>query len=104
MAKAHIEAGICGSLTDVVTTMKDDGHVSIEVDSTCLDISRIFSELTEVDPFMEIGFFGRTMPTILKAKKQCPHASCPVFSGVIKAVEVEAGLALPKDALIQLEK
>ena len=30
--------------------------------------------------------------------------SCPVPSGIIKAIEVAAGLALPKDASIQVSK
>ncbi len=29
-----------------------------------------------------------------------PHVSCPVISGVLKALEVSVGLALPKDATI----
>jgi len=29
-----------------------------------------------------------------------PHVSCPVITGVLKALEVSVGLALPKDATI----
>jgi hypothetical protein len=38
------------------------------------------------------------------AAKHCPHSSCIVPSGIIKAVEVAAGLALPKNAAIKMEK
>jgi hypothetical protein len=38
------------------------------------------------------------------AAKHCQHASCPVPSGIIKAIEVASGLALPKDASIQVSK
>jgi hypothetical protein len=34
------------------------------------------------------------------AAKHCKHAACPVPSGIIKAIEVASGLALPKDASI----
>jgi hypothetical protein len=33
------------------------------------------------------------------AAKHCQHASCPVPSGIIKAIEVASGLALPKDGV-----
>ena len=32
--------------------------------------------------------------------KMIPHISCPVISGILKALEVSVGLALPKDAAI----
>jgi hypothetical protein len=32
------------------------------------------------------------------------HVSCPVPSGILKALEVEAGLALPKDVKIVFER
>ena len=35
------------------------------------------------------------------AFKTIPHVSCPVISGVLKALEVGVGLALPKDAFIK---
>ena len=36
------------------------------------------------------------------AAQHCKHAACPVPSGIIKAIEVAAGLALPKDAHIEV--
>ena len=34
----------------------------------------------------------------------CPHVACPLYSGFFKAIKVAAGLALPKDAHILVEK
>ena len=74
----------------------------LQITSECDAIQRIAAELTEVDPFHEISF-RREMPVIYeKAFKLCHHAACPVPSGMIKAVEVAAGLALPTDATIKL--
>jgi hypothetical protein len=36
--------------------------------------------------------------------KNIPHVSCPVISGILKALEVSVGLALPKDASIIFKK
>ena len=33
--------------------------------------------------------------------KTIPHVSCPVMSGILKALEVSTRLALPKDATIR---
>jgi hypothetical protein len=33
-----------------------------------------------------------------------PHAACPLYSGFLKAIESAAGLALPRDAHILVEK
>jgi len=105
MAKATIDAGICGFITEVTAEQMEDGRTALTVESTCPHITQAFEELHEVEPFSEIGFYGGQMPTILTAHHQtCPHAACPVFSGVIKAVEISAGLALPKNVAITLEK
>ena len=50
----------------------------------------------------EIGFFREGPLTLRMFAKHCPHPSCPVPAGILKAVEVEAGLALPKDASIRV--
>ncbi len=36
--------------------------------------------------------------------KTIPHVSCPVISGILKALEVSVGLALPKNAAITFIK
>lgn len=103
MAKAMVNAGICGFKTEIATKMVDD-LCQIAIQSECPAIQRMGDELTQVEPFGEISF-RRKMPVILQAgAKFCTHAACPVPVGVIKAVEVAAGLALPADVQITLSK
>jgi len=103
MAKAEIFAGNCGFNTTVETSM--NGKVcNVHISSECEAIQRMGQELTEVNPFQEISF-KRSMPlTHEMGIKFCTHAACPVPSGIIKAVEVEASLALPTDVVIKLSK
>jgi len=103
MAKAEIFAGNCGFSTQVEATM--DGKVCrISMQSECAAIQRMAEQLTEVEPFKEISF-KRAMPkTHEMGIKHCTHAACPVPVGIIKAVEIEAGLALPTDVSIKLSK
>ena len=103
MAHAEIMAGNCGYTTQVETSM--DGKVcKIRMTSDCAAIQRMAEELTEVEPFKEISF-KRAMPkTHEMGIKHCTHAACPVPVGIVKAIEIEAGLALPTDVTIRLSK
>lgn len=103
MAKAEVHAGICGFKTTIETRM--DGDVcQVSVQSDCPAIQRLGESLTQVDPYQEISF-RRQMPlTLQMAAKHCSHAACPVPVGIIKAVEVEANLALPADVTIQITR
>jgi hypothetical protein len=103
MAKAEIESGQCGFAAVVLASMT--GKVcSISITSDCEAIQKLASELTEVDPYREISFNGEAPLTFDMAAKHCPHAACPVPIGIIKAVEIEAGMAVPADVRIKLSK
>ena len=82
-----------------------DGNVcKSSITSGCPAIQRLAQELTEVNPYQEISF-RRNTPLILQmGMKYCTLAACPVPVGIIKAVEVEAGLALPMDGTIKVAK
>jgi hypothetical protein len=78
--------------------------VKLSIESECQAIQDLAAELTEVDPFQEITFRGSGPRSLEMGAKHCYHTACPVPVGIIKAVEIEAGLALPKDAVIKLSK
>ncbi len=104
MAKAKIEAGICGHQANVEATLKDKYVVALKIESDCKHIQKLAENLTEVNALNEISF-RRGSPEILqKGAEFCTHASCPVPVGIIKTVEVAAGLALPQVAKIEVEK
>jgi hypothetical protein len=104
MAKAEIFAGICGFSTVVETSMDGGKTCRILISSECEAIQRLGQELTQVNPFQEISFRRATPQTLQAGAKYCTHAACPVPVGIIKAVEVEAGLALPAEVTIKLSK
>lgn len=103
MASAEIFAGNCGYTTRVEARMNGKA-CKLEIDSECPAMQKMASGLLEVDPYQEISF-RRAMPTIhAEGHKHCTHAACPVPVGIIKAVEIEAKLALPTDVTIKLSK
>jgi len=104
MAQAEIFAGICGFTTHVAAHKDGAGQVALSIESECKAIQRLAATLTEVDPFREFTFRGQGPLTLQLASKYCSHAACPVPAGIIKAIEVEAGLALPADVSIRVSK
>jgi len=103
MATAEIDSGICG-FSATVRTILVGSRVKITIESECQAIQDLAAELAEVDPFQEITFRGSGPRSLKMGAKHCYHTACPVPVGIIKAVEIEAGLALPKDAVIRLSK
>lgn len=103
MAKAEILPGNCGFTTIVEATMDGD-TCKLSITSECKAIQKLAQELTEVDPYKEISFRRSTPLTLQMGAKYCTHSACPVPVGIIKAVELEAGMTLPKDVTIKLTK
>ncbi len=100
MASAEIDSGICGFCT-TIRSRSDGSVVRLEIESTCPHVNELGEHLTEVDPWREISFRGEGPLTFRLAAEHLAHPACPVPAGIIKAIEVEARLALPKDASIR---
>lgn len=101
MASSTIDSGVCGFCTTVRATQRDMQCVTLEFESDCDYVQNPADELTEVDPYAEISYRGEGPKTLRLASQHLVHPACPVPSGIIKAVEVEAQLAVAKDASIK---
>lgn len=104
MATARINAGVCGYQTTVKAQADGNYLVTLQIESQCKAIQRLAEHLTEVNALNEISFRGNPPETLQKGAEYCSHAACPVPSGILKAIEVAAGLALPVSATIEVEK
>jgi hypothetical protein len=96
-AVVEIDAGVCGHKTTTRATRGEGYNVRLTIDSSCPHVAKIAAELEEVDALREIGLRGGLPPLLATAYRHCIHAACPVPSGLVKAVEVASGLALPHD-------
>ncbi|MBN1318534.1 MAG: hypothetical protein JXA42_23845 [Anaerolineales bacterium] len=103
MARAEIQSGVC-RFTTVVEATKNGRVINLDIKSDCESIQQLAEDLKQVDPFQEISYRRSTPQVIEKGMQHCPHAACPVPVGIIKAIEVEAGLALPVDVTIKVSK
>ncbi len=102
-AKAHISPGVCG-LQTIVSVQSRDSHFAIAIESDCCMVRRFASELAEVDPWSEVWIPGAPPRIWQLAAKHGLHAACPVPVGILKAIEVEAGLALPAHVSIAISR
>jgi hypothetical protein len=101
MAKVEINSGACGLITTVQASMNGAG-VTLNIESECDAILALADELgDEIEPFKEISFRGDGPKTLELGKEHCYHTACPVPVGIIKAIEVAAGLNLPVDSGIK---
>ena len=99
----NVMSGICGMITEIRATSQDRSSlVNLDINTRCESIQALAGELTVVDSEEEMWFGGNGPKTLRMAAKHCKHTACPVPSGIIKAIEVASGRALPKDARIEV--
>jgi hypothetical protein len=100
MARLSIEPGACG-LSTVVEVVKGEGKsFSVRITSDCEMVERLGERLKELgmmDAFKKI----LDNPVYREGSLCLKHVSCPVPCGILKALEVEAGLAVPRDVTMR---
>lgn len=106
MVQVEITGGICGFVTIVRAEDRGGFNASFRLDSDCPNWKHVDEILGGQALNMMTELFRDKETKTLNSKvldvslKTIPHVSCPVISGILKALEVSAGLALPKDAAI----
>jgi hypothetical protein len=107
-AKVEIDAGICGFCTTACVTSEDGQNVVFNLDSDCekiLELGKVLGDKGPVDAYQEICSGGpAVIMTSVKVILTGCCAGCAVPVGLFKAMQVAAGLALPKDITIKLAK
>lgn len=105
--RLEIDPGICGFPLTACVSTDDQQHVKIELESECQSIQELKARWDELGPIDAIAELAPDESVILKAarsllqSKGCCEA-CVVPIGIVKAVQVTAGLALPKDVSIKM--
>jgi hypothetical protein len=107
-AKVEIEAGICGFRTTAEAASDDSQSVTFAIGTDCEKIKGLAEALKgrePLDAYQEISPAAESvlLGTVRSTLKGC-CAGCAVPAGLFKAMQVAAGLALPKDISIRLAK
>ena len=102
----EIDAGACGFITRIQAVKTGMYKASIAMETPCPNWQKVAAAFDgkEIDVMAEMFKNRETgeyhSQIVNTAAAFVPHISCPVTSGVLKALEVCAGLALPKNAAI----
>jgi hypothetical protein len=114
MVRAQVDAGVCGLVSLVEARSPDGMQVMLSIESECprvralaaawpADEGGATADASKLDAFQELLRLplSQTTPARLAAEHGL-HPTCLVPVAVLKAVEVAAGLALPRNCGIQL--
>jgi hypothetical protein len=102
--KLVVDAGICGKTTTIDVVSIPGHKVKVSITSDCEGVSKMSEELKELD-WMSLWEQEGDGYSAYKAASQCTqHFMCPVPVAILKAIEVEVGLALPKDVAFSFKK
>src|SRR3990172_982188 len=101
--RAEVFAGVCGHSATIEVTRIDDQHVQVVIQSECDQITAMNPDLARLQ-WKGKGHevFKRMADSAVyqSATKHIRHTACPIPSAILKAIEVETGVALPKDVTI----
>jgi len=108
IAKVEISAGVCGFNTTARVESDDDQLVAFHIKSDCEKINVLAARIADsgaLDAYAEISARDQSRLLAL-AQEQLSGccAACAVPIGLFKAMQVAAGLALPREVVIRLEK
>lgn len=104
--KVMVDGGICGFQTVIHAESDDAQNVTFRIASAC-ENARAFGEVVmakgPIDGYAEIGdgFDGVILTAARSGFKGC-CAGCTVPIGTFKAMQVAAGVALPKDVTLRI--
>jgi hypothetical protein len=103
VTRVEVKAGACGFTAVIRAEAGAERQVDIAVQSGCAMVQKMAAEITSLKRRDALtGILSN--PVYLAAARHLKHAACPVPSAILKALEVEAGLNVKKDATIVFEK
>jgi len=102
VTRVEIKAGVCG-FTTLVEVERIGGELRVSVSSGCSMVTRLGERL---GPLRPIHAAARILENpVHRAADGCiAHPACPVVAGILKAIEVETGVAVPEDSWIRFRE
>jgi hypothetical protein len=102
MTRVVVNPGICDKHATVEVVKVGKRRVRVEITSDCEMVTKMGKSLAELDHGDALK--PHVSSSIYKCASRCRlHTSCPVPMAILKAIEVEAGLTLPRPVLIRFE-
>lgn len=103
MTRVEVTAGACGFEATIEVVSVDRGTVRVVIHSQCAQLASMAPDL-EALPWRNGVFRPMAESEIYRiATRHINHPACPIPSAILKAIEVELGIALPRDVRIHFE-
>ncbi|NOY53190.1 MAG: hypothetical protein GXP58_06155 [Deltaproteobacteria bacterium] len=100
MTRVKIDPGVCGFPALVTVEKKDRQHFRVTIESNCEMVRKLGEEIASLT--MQDAFIRFSDNRVYEKASTClKHTACPVPSGILKALEVEAGLAVPRNVTVE---
>ncbi len=97
MKKLKVCPGVCG-LEALITVESEDGmEATVQVESKCPAVQKMAAALEQPVDAYEACFVKPGEGPVYEAAKELQHGACPMPSAVLKCIEAECNLALPRD-------
>ena len=105
MVKVEVFSGVCGFKTEIKVEGKKGYKATCQITTGCPNHKKVAKVLENAEINVMNELFKKGESRVLAAcRDNIPHVSCPVPAGILKALEVGVGLALPADATITFVK
>ena len=102
MTRVTVNPGVCGMVCNIDISKIDRQQVSLKIETKC-DMIREMCEQAATMKLRDVLKLPVESIVYEYASKCRIHAACPVPVAVIKAIEVEAGMALPRPVSIEFD-
>lgn len=99
MTKAVVNSGICGFSVTITAEKREGKEIRLTLDTECEMVKKMAGDISSLNMMSALIGFANN-PVYKSAARHLKHAACPVPSAILKAVEIEAGLCIPKNVKI----
>lgn len=97
MKKIKVCPGVCG-LESVICANSEDGvEAELSVETGCPFVKKMIESIEQPVSAYEACFGKPGTGVIYEAADCLAHMACPIPSAVVKVLEAECGLALPRN-------
>ena len=102
MVRAVVNPGICGRTVTIKVVKARKRGVRVDITSDCEVVTKMGESLAELNLLDALK--PPVNSEVYKCASECRLCtSCPVPMAILKAIEIEAGLALPRLVLVHFE-
>jgi hypothetical protein len=99
MTKVIVNSGACGFTVAIKAEKGKERKITLSLDTSCEMVQKMLADIATVDGRVTLVGF-RDNPVYQSAARHLKHVACPVPSAILKAIETEAGMNVPKDVTI----